>query len=313
MERPKFVLVGSTASGKKTVGVQLAERMGAEIISLDAIKIYRGMEVGTAKPAPADRLRVPFHLLDRLDPRESFSVGQFLTLAAEAVRDIHGRGKAVLFLGGTAFYLNALLNGLIEGVGGDPEIRRRLLGDAERDGPQALHRLLVREDPPTAEKIHPNDTKRIVRALEVIRMTSRPLSWLKAHQTRRFIPGPFIVAGLSRSMENLRERIAERTERMIRAGLVDEVKAIRDGGGFGPESGRAIGYRQILAYLDGQITLDEALERINQATSRYSRKQMTWYRRFPQIRWFTLSEKQDAGAVIGEIGGYFSGGMGDPS
>ncbi|MHC4945412.1 MAG: tRNA (adenosine(37)-N6)-dimethylallyltransferase MiaA [Planctomycetota bacterium] len=306
-EQTVAVLVGLTASGKKRVGVRAAERIGAEIISLDSIKVYRGMDIGSAKPGPEDRKRVPFHLLDILDPCDSFSVGQFLLLAEETRREIHARGRRVLFLGGTAFYLNCLLNGLIEGVDNDPALRRSLLDAAEREGPEALHRELLEADPPSAESIHPHDTKRIVRALEVIRLTGHPLSWLKAHRTRRFLKGDFRVAGLRWPMEILKTRINARTARMLEKGLVGEVESIMEGNGFGPESGKAIGYREIIAHLKGDITLEEAEEQINTATWRFAKKQMTWYKRFDAIRWFDVHEDSDPEALSESVAKYFLG------
>ncbi|MBU0756041.1 MAG: tRNA (adenosine(37)-N6)-dimethylallyltransferase MiaA [Planctomycetes bacterium] len=307
MNPPPFaVLVGLTASGKKTVGLKVAQRIGAEIISLDSIKIYRGMNVGSAKPNPANRAAVPFHLLDILDPSDSFSVGQFLTLAAETTESIHRRNKRVLFLGGTAFYLNCLLNGLIEGVGSDPELRRSLLAQASQSGPEKLYRELVRLDPATAESLHQNDAKRIVRALEVIQLTGQPLSWLKKHKTRRFLSGSFRVVGLRWPMEIVKDRIRKRTDRMIDCGLVEEVKGILEGGGFGPESGKAIGYREIIGHLKGESTLDEAIQRINTNTWRFAKRQMTWYKRFPQIQWFELEEPVDLEALVDSIVHAFS-------
>jgi tRNA dimethylallyltransferase len=299
------VLVGLTASGKKRVGVLAAKRIGAEIISLDSIKVYRGMDIGSAKPGPDDRGAVPFHLLDILDPFESFSVGQFLTLAEAKRKEIHDRGRRVLFLGGTAFYLNCLLNGLIEGVDDDPALRRSLLDRAEREGPETLHAELAAADPSSAEKIHRNDTKRIVRALEVIRLTGHPLSWLKAHRTRRFLTCDFRVAGLRWPMETLKSRIMARTGRMLEKGLVEEVDSILKGGGFGPESGKAIGYREIIAHLNGELTLEEAEQQINTATWRFAKKQMTWYKRFEQIRWFDVADATEPEALAEEVADYF--------
>lgn len=306
---PILVLVGLTASGKKKLGLRVAERVGAEIISLDSMKIYRGMDIGSAKPSPEDRAKVPFHLLDLLDPGETFSVGQFLSLAAEKVEEIRARGRRVIFLGGTAFYLNCLLNGLIEGVDNDPALRRRLIEWAEREGPEVLHGQLREKDSETADKIHSRDIKRIVRALEVIQITGQTLSWMKENRTRAFIKGPFLVAGIRRDPDRLKDRIAIRTRRMIEQGFVEEVARISSSGGFGPESGKAIGYRQILEYIEGRTNLEEAVEQINTATWRFSRKQMTWYKRFPQIRWFDVEEGDDLEEKAVSVSRYFT----DPS
>lgn len=306
-EIPACVLVGLTATGKKSVGVRVAARMDAEIISLDSVKVYRGMDIGSAKPKKADRETVPFHLLDILEPSESFSVGQFLVLARDAMEAIHARGKRVLFLGGTAFYLNCMVNGLVDGIGGDPVIRRGLLERVQHTGPEPLHDELKEKDPACASKIHPNDTKRIVRALEVIHATGKPFSWLKRHKTRRIIPGPFRIAGLKRPMEEVKQRITRRAQKMIEQGLVEEVRALLDSTGFGQESGKAIGYREIIDHLQGGIGLDEAVQRINTATWRFAKRQMTWYRRFEQIRWFDVSVSGDVEKIAAGVGDYFLG------
>ncbi|MFH1998132.1 MAG: tRNA (adenosine(37)-N6)-dimethylallyltransferase MiaA [Planctomycetota bacterium] len=303
--QPVYVLVGLTASGKKRVGIRVAKAIDAEIISLDSIKIYRGMDIGSAKPSMEDREKIRFHLIDILDPSQSFSVGQFLEAAAQCMKEIQGRGRKVLFLGGTAFYLNCLMNGLIEGVGHDPEIRRYLLEHADKEGPESLHRILQNEDPPSASSIHPRDTKRIVRALEVIRLSCRPLSWLKENQTKRFINGPFRVAGLQRTREDLKARIISRAEKMIEKGLVEEVRHLLETTGFGPESGKAIGYKEIIAHLKGELSLDEAAQKINTATWRFAKRQMTWYKRFNEIRWFEVRVREELDQVADAVSAYY--------
>ncbi len=307
-DHPIYVLVGLTASGKKNVGIQVAEFLDAEVVSLDSMKIYRGMDIGSAKPSPADRARIPFHMLDIIDPQGSFSVGRFLSLARDVVEGIRARSRKVLFLGGTAFYLNCLVNGLIENIEEDLEARDKLMARVEKEGPDVLHSELNEIDPESSQLIHPNDTKRIVRALEVFVSTGHTLSWLKKHRTRRVISGPFRIAGLKWPNENLRDRIARRTEKMIKKGLVEEVREIMDGSGFGTESGRAIGYLQIIKHLDGEMSLDEAVEAINTATWRLARKQMTWYKRFEQIKWFEPAKTADEQDTARAVAAYFSGG-----
>jgi len=307
-DHPIYVLVGLTASGKKNVGIQVAEFLDAEVVSLDSMKIYRGMDIGSAKPSPADRARIPFHMLDIIDPQGSFSVGRFLSLARDVVEGIRARSRKVLFLGGTAFYLNCLVNGLIENIEEDLEARDKLMARVEKEGPDVLHSELNEIDPESSQLIHPNDTKRIVRALEVFVSTGHTLSWLKKHRTRRVISGPFRIAGLKWPNENLRDRIARRTEKMIKKGLVEEVREIMDGSGFGTESGRAIGYLQIIKHLDGEMSLDEAVEAINTATWRLARKQMTWYKRFEQIKWFQPAKTADEQDTARAVAAYFSGG-----
>jgi len=300
-----FCLAGLTASGKKRVGVAVSSLIGCEIISLDSMKVYRGMDIGTAKPGPEDRTRVPFHMIDIVDPDASFSAGRFLERAAGLVEEIHARRRKVLFLGGTAFYLHCLVEGLFTAPPPSPALREELLAEARERGAVYLHGRLRGADPASAAKIHPGDVKRIVRALEVIQLTGRPLSWLKAHRTVRLVSNPVKIAGLRRPADLLAERIRTRTARMIREGLVEEVRGIREGCGFGPEAARAIGYREIIAHLEGKITLDEAEEAINRNTLCFVKKQETWYRRFSRIRWFGVGPRSDVDRVAGKIARYF--------
>lgn len=301
----RAVLVGLTASGKKAVGLRVARRLDAEIINLDSMKVYRGMDIGTAKPSPEDRREVPIHLLDLVSPSTPFSAGRFLEEAARAVAAIESKGRRVLFLGGTPFYLHVLVHGLIPGAGPDPALRQALLERAARGEGGALHRELEALDPETARRLHPNDLKRIVRALEVIYTTGTPLSVLHREQTRPLLEGPFRIAGLRRRWEDLEERIARRTRRMLALGLVQEVERILQESGFGPETSRAIGYREILDFLSGACSLEEAERRINTATRRLAKKQWAWYKRFDEIRWFDVVPGSDPEETAERVFRYF--------
>lgn len=304
-ERTLYVLVGLTSSGKKKVGIETARLLDAEILSLDSMKVYRGMDIGTAKPSARDRSRAAFHLLDLVEPAESFSVGRFLEMARSSVAALHDRGREVLFLGGTAFYLNCLLHGIFSGPPADPAYREELLALVREKGAAGLHGLLRGADPDSAEKIHPNDTKRVIRALEVIQATGKPFSWHKLHRTRRIIENPIVLAGLSWPPQDLEKRIRARTAAMIGKGLVEEVRRIRQAGGFGPESGKAIGYAEIIRHLEGVLSIEEAEEAINRNTLKFVKKQETWYRRFPGLRWFNLTPESDPVAVAAEVARYF--------
>ena len=304
--RPVFVLAGLTASGKKKVGIETASIVDAEIISLDSMKVYRGMDIGTAKPSAGDRSRIKFHMLDMIDPDESFSVGRFLEKARDEINEIHARNRRVLFLGGTAFYLNCLLNGIFsEPPDTDDSYRKELIDLSHAGGADALHEKLRRLDPESAGEIHPHDLKRIVRALEVIHTAGKPLSWLKKNRTERIVANPTVLAGLRRPSEDLEGRIKARTSKMIAAGLVDEVNGIREGGGFGIESAKAIGYREIISHLDGELTLAEAEKAINRNTLRFVKKQKTWYKRFPAVHWFEMKSPADVKKVSAAIARYF--------
>ncbi len=299
-----LILTGPTASGKTRLGVELAERLGAEIIAMDSMTLYRGMEVGTAKPGPEERRRVPHHLLDVLDPWESASVAWWRERAAACCRDIAARGKRVLFVGGTPLYLKALLFGLFEGPPADDALRRRLEDEAERLGRPALHGRLARVDPATAARLHPNDVRRVVRALEVWELTGRPIS---AWQTQWTVAASVPLAGflhedkpasgtlaatgrpavlwLDVPRAELYARINERVEHMVAAGLADEARALRQlPRPLSREAAQAVGYREMFDHLDGRATLSETVARIQTRTRQLAKRQVTWFRHLPGCR-----------------------------
>lgn len=278
-------LVGPTASGKSFLALELCERAGAELITLDSMQVYRGMDIGTAKPDSTDLDRVPHHLLDLRDPHELYSVSEFLGDARRVVGEIQDRGKRALFVGGTALYLKVLCDGLFEGPPVDPDLRAELQARVEEEGSPALHQELESIDPASAERIHPNDAKRILRALEVHRQTGRTLSdwqreWRRAKEqggrARR-------LCGLSPSVEALDGRIRERTGTMLDRGWREEAVAIRDGAGFGPTSIQALGYREVLNWADGECDREECAATIALRTRQFARRQRTWFRSFGDL------------------------------
>jgi tRNA dimethylallyltransferase len=277
-------LVGPTGVGKSAVAQALAERRPLALLSLDSMQVFRGMDVGTAKPTPAERARATHELLDLVDPRESFSVARWLAAAEEARVRARARGLKPLFVGGTALYLKALTHGLFEGPSSDPEVRERLQRRADAEGSHVLHAELLRCDPVAAARIHPNDVKRIVRALEVFELTGEPISELQREWSRRPGEGARIV-GLTMPREQLDARIAARVREMIAAGWIDEVARLEAAGGLGPQASAAVGYAPIAAYLRGERPREGLEIEIATATRRFARRQMTWYRSFPQIQW----------------------------
>ena len=304
---PVRVLTGATASGKKEVGLELARRLGAEVIGLDSVKVYRGLAVGSASSTDSELLGLRTHLLGVVDPRESFSLGQFVSGASSAVAEIESRGNLVLFLGGTQLYLRALLRGLFNAPAADPVLRERLEEEAERFGVEALHARMARVDPVAAERIHERDFKRISRALEVYELTGMPISELQRTETRRPIDREFRVVGLHCEKDLLRARQAERVDRMLAGGLVEEVRRLHDSGLLVGESGRAIGYREILAHLEGELTLEAAREGILRATWRLTAHQRKWFRQFPEIVWVERREDSSLEELVRAVSAGWSG------
>ena len=303
-------LVGPTASGKTTVGIEVALRIGAEILSLDSMSLYRGMDIGTAKPTPAERDRVPHHLVDIADPHEAFSTGRYLAAAEAAIADVVARGKRPLFVGGTALYLKAFTEGFFDGPSADWALRNRLIAEAEEHGLPALHERLKAVDPAAAARIHPNDLRRIVRALEVLEVTGRPISeqqtqWGQAPQVGRLCH----LVGLRRGRKELCERISRRVDAMFAAGLVDEVRRLLRGThsasnvspGISHAAAQFVGYREVIAHLRGELTLDEAVENVKARTRQFAKRQMTWFRSFPQIRWVDADVASTAVGLAAQV------------
>ncbi len=272
------ILTGPTGSGKSAVALELAERLNAEIVCMDSMTLYRGMDIGTAKPTADEQARVPHHLLDVLDPWESGSVAWWLDRAAEACRQIRGRGKCPLFVGGTPFYLKAVRHGLFDAPPVDPAIRPRLEADAARIGNAAMHRRLAEVDAKTARRLHPNDVRRVVRALEVFESTGRPISdlqltWDTPAATR--IPCVY----LDWPRDELCRRIDARVTAMLSAGWVDEVARLRQlPRPLSKEASAALGYRELLSHPAGTVVSEELAETIRLRTRQFAKRQLTWFR-----------------------------------
>ncbi len=274
-----FFLTGATASGKTSLGIELARRIGAEIVSLDSMAIYRKMDVGTAKPTLEERQGVPHHMIDVVDPDEEFSVVEYMRMAARIVGEIETRGNVPLFVGGSPLYLKTILFGVFDAPGGDPELRAELRAFAEREGAKALWKRLEDVDPNAAGKLHPNDVKRVVRALEVYRLTGKPISELQTQFSAPplFEPGQIFI--LTRERRTLYERIDRRVDAMLDRGFLDETRALFEGESKpGPTASKAVGYRELLAVLHGELTLDEAVETIKRLTRNFAKRQETWFR-----------------------------------
>jgi tRNA dimethylallyltransferase len=286
-------LSGPTASGKTAVGVALARRLDAEVVAMDSMTIYRGMDIGTAKPPRAERGGIPHHLIDVIDPWDSASVADYRRWAVEAVAAIEGRGHRAVFVGGTPLYLKALLRGLFEGPGSDPELRRRLEQEAEATGDAALHARLAALDPTTASRLHLHDRRRIVRALEVIEWTGKPLSMLQLEHQRP-APAGVRVYALELPRPDLYDRINRRVRTFFDAGLVDEVRALQAAERpLSPVAAQAIGYREVLAMLAGQASPDETIQYIQTRSRQFAKRQATWFRGLEEVRAFPIVPEDD--------------------
>jgi tRNA dimethylallyltransferase len=292
-EAVPFALVGPTAAGKTEASIELALRLGAEVLLIDSMTVYRGMDVGTAKPSMSERRGVPHHLVDVADPSEPFSVATFQRLAREALEGIRERASAALLVGGSGLYYRAVVDEL-EFPGTDPSLRRGLEAEAALMGAHRLHRRLAELDPEAAARMEPTNARRVVRALEVAALTGRPFSSY-ADAWGRYPQERVRAAGVKVPPEALRSRIEERARLQLEGGLLEETRRLLEGGG-GPllQASRAIGYEEAAEHLAGAIGLDEALEKIVRRTRALARRQMAWFRRDPRIRWFEAGSAMDA-------------------
>lgn len=278
-----WFLTGPTAAGKTKVGLELAEQIGAEIVSLDSMTLYLGMDIGTAKPPVEDRARIPHHLLDLVPPKDDFSLAEYLDAAHEKINEIKSRGKEVLFVGGTALYLKSLLRGVYQGPPPDWDFRQAIEKELEVVGLPALHQRLQVIDPLLAAKLHPNDKRRIIRALEVFRVTGEPLSHRQTHFDEGHLASQCKVFVLSWPREDLHQRIDARVDVMFAAGLVEEVRGLLAGyGSLSRTASQAVGYREVMEYLATPAgptnSLAACIELVKARTRQFARRQETWFR-----------------------------------
>ena len=305
-----ILILGVTASGKGRLVFGLAESLGAEIISIDSMKVYRRMDIGTAKPPKEAREYVKYHLIDVVEPSESFSVGTFLDLAYEAMEKIKRRNKPVIAVGGTALYIKALLYGLFEGPGSNEQIRAELRLRAEAEGLEQLYHQLETIDPTAAERINPNDSKRIIRALEVYKLTGKPISSLQKQWDTidggrgtiddiRCTKHNWTIIGLRMEKTDANSRINKRAKKMIAAGLVDEVKSLlAEDKPLSKQARCAIGYAEIIDHLKGKNSLEEAIELIKKNTRRLAKNQRTWFKTFKNVNWLDIDAEESAEKIL---------------
>ena len=300
-QAPICALVGPTASGKTALALEVARRAGAEVISMDSMLVYRELNIGTAKPSQEELTQVPHHMIDLVGVHETFDVSLWIEGAREALRDCLGRGRRVLFVGGTGFFLAALLRGLFQGPAADLELRASLEQRAQDEGPETLYQQLTDVDPPSAERIHPHDLRRVIRALEVFLQTGRTLTdwhqeWAGGEQRLEAAR----LFGLQIEVPELDARIRARTEIMIDEGWKTEALAARTVG-FSRSAFQALGYSQILDWADGKATREETVDRIALATRQFARRQRTWYRKF-EISWVDPGSPELADLALEHFG-----------
>jgi tRNA dimethylallyltransferase len=287
-----IAIVGPTASGKSALAMRIAAELPCEIVSCDSLQVYRGLDIGSAKPTPAERQAVPHHLIDVVDPDQDFSAAEYAARARAAVGEIERRGRLPLVVGGTGLYLRALLQGLFEGPSRDAALRRRFDALARRHGDRRLHRLLARVDPEAAARTATRDRVRVIRALEVYWATGRPISDHRRRATSALQGFSTFAVGLSPPRDRLRETVAARVDAMLEGGLLDEIRGLL-GQGFSGELRpmQAIGYRQGVEVVQGRLEPGKAPEAIVTATMRYAKRQMTWFRHQLDVCWHEDAER----------------------
>ena len=299
MKSELICLLGPTAVGKTEIAIQLAQRLNAEIVSIDSRQIYRQMDIGTAKPTPEEQKAARHHLIDCVDISQPFSVADYQSLADAAIDDIQNRGKRVLLVGGAGLYFRAVLDGLFEGPGADSALRERLEREAAQHGVNVLHDKLRACDPASAERIHPNNVVRVIRALEVYELTGTPMSELQQQWHPEKQRYPFIAFCLTMPRTLLYHRIEQRVDVMLANGLIAEVESLLAAGyARGTVALQSFGYRELIAYLDGECTYLEAVEQLKQNTRRFAKRQLTWFRKDTRIEWIDRSTTPDVVAYL---------------
>lgn len=293
MERKALAIVGPTASGKTKLSLIVAEKINGEIISADSRQIYRYMDIGTAKPTLEERQRVKHYFIDELDPNEEFNAGIFGEKGREIIEDIFSRGKIPIIVGGSGLYVKSLIDGFFEGPGADWELREMLYRKASQLGKEAIYEELKKVDPVSAEKIHPNNLKRIIRALEVYYITGKPISQMQK-EIKPEINFKTIQIGLNWDRKKLYRRIEERVDKMIKDGLIEEVKKLRElGFDKNLNSLQTVGYKEVFDYLDGLISYEQMIYLIKRNSRRYAKRQLTWFRQDKRIIWLDVDESTD--------------------
>ena len=302
MHHTLWVLTGPTACDKTEIGFTVAQKIKGEIVSADSMLFYRGMDIGTAKPSPGMRELVPHHFIDIIDPWESYSVGRYVDDVESLIGDTDSKDRKFLIVGGSPLYIKGLVDGIFNGPAADWDIRRELEELAGEKGNQHVHNILQKIDPVKAVELHPNNLRRIIRAIEVYRITGQPISELQEQYKLARKGYQLKIMCIVREREDIYWRINERVETMFDKGLVDEVRSLLNGPrNLSKQAKQALGYKEVIQYLNGGLTLDEVKEMVKQSTRRFAKRQMTWFRSFPDIQWLEADEYEGKGSISDEI------------
>ncbi|TVM03373.1 MAG: tRNA (adenosine(37)-N6)-dimethylallyltransferase MiaA [Candidatus Brocadia sp. WS118] len=306
MSLPLWILTGPTASGKTDIGLKIANTIDVEIISADSMLVYRGMDIGTEKPSLEARDKIPHHLIDIVDPWEEYSVGRYVKDFDAVTQSLYQQGRQFIVVGGTALYLKAIMEGLFEGPPADWGYRNSLKAIAREKGPQYLYNMLSEIDPETARKLHMNDQKRIIRALEVFKATHRRISSLQMQFGHKNPKYDCTIVAIEHNREALYKRLETRVDRMFARGLVEEVgRLINNPLGLSRQASQALGYKEIIDFFNGKYTFSEVSREIKQRTRRFAKRQMTWFRSFTNIHWIHASTENDTAGLSEQWLKYF--------
>lgn len=303
MKKKLIILTGPTAVGKTATSISFAKRIGGEIISADSMQVYRHMDIGSAKITVEEMEGVPHHLIDVLEPSEDFNVVRFQQMARNAMEEIYSRGHIPIITGGTGFYIQAILNEIdFEDTEENTKFRMVMNELAEEKGNEYLHEMLRQVDPKSAEQIHPNNRKRVIRALEYYEQTQSPISEHNEQQRTKQSPYQFVYFVLNRDRKELYERIDKRIDIMLKQGLLEEVKWLASAGYTKDMvSMKGLGYKELLAYLDGECSLEEAIYRLRRDTKHFAKRQLTWFRREREVTWIEMEQYSDTETLVNAL------------
>lgn len=297
-----IVVAGSTAVGKTEYAIELAKALDGEIVSCDSMQLYKFMDIGSAKPTASELAQAKHYLVDEIDPRQPFSVAEYQKMAKDAIKEIHDKGKLPIISGGTGLYLNSILYEMDFGAdAADDDYRKELENFADENGAEALHKRLAEKDADAAGRIHPNNIKKVIRALEAVEKGGKAIKPFTEVKTENPLYRSFLI-GLTRDRQELYDRINKRVDILMERGLLEEVKGLFDMGLTEENiSMKGIGYKELIQHIEGEYSLEEAVEKIKKNTRHYAKRQLTWFRRYEKMKWFDLSAYETCGAALEDM------------